>query len=164
MILFITELLHYGLRRMERSNDRISHYCRIKIAQGEGKNWKEELLTYLFAYRTTPPSTLGISPAEALCGRKLRTKLPELRPSVPDDESIPDEDRLKKFKGKKYADDRRRATEAEICIGDPVSTGILPHSLPEWAFRARPGLWRICLCPKVARIAEQKFGSRYGKV
>jgi len=44
--------------------------------------------------------------------------------------------------------------------GNPVSTGILPHSLPEWAFRARPGLWRICLCPKVARIAEQKFGSR----
>src|SRR6218665_3038561 len=42
----------------------------------------------------------------------------------------------------------------------PVSTGILPHSLPEWAFRARPGLWRICLCPKVARIAEHKFGSR----
>src|SRR6218665_3858164 len=42
----------------------------------------------------------------------------------------------------------------------PVSTGILPHSLPEWAFRARPGLWRICLCPKVARIAEQKFGHR----
>src|SRR6218665_786955 len=43
---------------------------------------------------------------------------------------------------------------------NPVSTGIFPHSLPEWAFRARPGLWRICLCPKVARIAEQKFGSR----
>src|SRR6218665_4002928 len=42
----------------------------------------------------------------------------------------------------------------------PVSTGILPHSLPEWAFRARPGLWRNCLCPKVARIAEQKFCSR----
>src|SRR6218665_1399428 len=78
MILFITELLHYGLRRMERSNDRISHYCKIKIAQGERKNWKEELLTYLFAYRTTPHSTLGISSAEALYGRKLRTKLPEL--------------------------------------------------------------------------------------
>src|SRR6218665_1236562 len=43
---------------------------------------------------------------------------------------------------------------------NPVSTGIFPHSLPEWAFRARPGLWRNCLCPKVARIAEQKFGSR----
>src|SRR6218665_107904 len=46
------------------------------------------------------------------------------------------------------------------CGPHPVSTGIFPHSLPEWAFRARPGLWRICLCPKVARIAEQKFGSR----
>src|SRR6218665_1974460 len=49
-----------------------------------------------------------------------RTKLPELRPSVPDDESIRDEDRLKKFKGKEYADDRRRAAEADICIDDKV--------------------------------------------
>src|SRR6218665_2747918 len=39
----------------------------------------------------------------------------------------------------------------------PVSTGILPHALPEWAFRARPGLWWNCLCPKVVRIAEHKF-------
>jgi hypothetical protein len=52
---------------------------RIKIAQGEGRNWKDKLLTYSFAYnRTTPHSTLGISPAEALYGRKLRTKLPEM--------------------------------------------------------------------------------------
>jgi len=80
----------------------------------------EELLTYLFAYRTTPHSTLGISPAEALFGQKLRTKLPELRPSVIDNESIRDEDRVKKFKGKEYADDRRRAAETEICIGDTV--------------------------------------------
>src|SRR6218665_2922582 len=45
--------------------------------------------------------------------------------------------------------------------GSPVSTGILPHSLPEWAFRARPGLWRNCLCRKVARISEHIFGGRY---
>src|SRR6218665_894876 len=44
-----------------------------------------------------------------------------------------------------------------VRASNPVSTGILPHSLPEWAFWARPGLWRNCLCPKVARIAEQKF-------
>src|SRR6218665_1646358 len=43
------------------------------------------------------------------------------------------------------------------CHCHPVNTGILPHSLPEWAFWARPGLWRICLCPKVARIAAHKF-------
>src|SRR6218665_290416 len=40
----------------------------------------------------------------------------------------------------------------------PVSTGIWPQSLPEWAFRARLGFWQICLCPKVARIAEHKLG------
>src|SRR6218665_377 len=42
----------------------------------------------------------------------------------------------------------------------PVSTEIWPHSLPERAFTARPGLGRICLCPKVARIAEHKFANR----
>ena len=47
---------------------------------------------------------------------------------------------------------------------NPVSTGNGPQSLAEWAFRARPGLWRICLCPQVARMAEHKFGNRYGKV
>jgi len=46
----------------------------------------------------------------------------------------------------------------------PVSTGIGPQSLSEWAFRVRPGLWQICLCPKVAQIAEHKFANRYGKV
>src|SRR6218665_1116894 len=45
-------------------------------------------------------------------------------------------------------------------LGFPVSTGIFPHSLPEWAFRTRPGLRRICLCPKVARIVEHKFANR----
>src|SRR6218665_2491032 len=40
----------------------------------------------------------------------------------------------------------------------PVSSGIWPQSLPEWAFRARLGFWQICLCPKVARIAEHKLG------
>src|SRR6218665_687689 len=39
----------------------------------------------------------------------------------------------------------------------PVSTGIFPHSLPKWAFRARPGLWRICLCPKVAELLSTKL-------
>jgi len=36
----------------------------------------------------------------------------------------------------------------------PVSTANGPQSLPEWALRVRPGLWRISLCPKVARMAE----------
>src|SRR6218665_1401560 len=49
--------------------------------------------------------------------------------------------------------------QLQLC-GNPVSTEILFQSLPEWPFRARPGLWQICLCSKVARIAEHKFGNR----
>src|SRR6218665_3852994 len=62
--------------------------------------------------------------------------------------------------GRLYKKIRKKRTYNNAEKPCPVSTGILPHSLPEWAFRARPGLWRICLCPKVARIAEHKFGSR----
>jgi len=43
----------------------------------------------------------------------------------------------------------------------PVRTGIGPQSLPEEAFRSRPGLWRNGLFPKVCRIAGHKFGNRY---
>src|SRR6218665_2403335 len=55
-----------------------------------------------------------------------------------------------------------RPIQVEVTFA--VSTGIGPQSLPEWAFRARPGLWWICLCPKVARIAEHKFTNRYAKL
>src|SRR6218665_674970 len=41
----------------------------------------------------------------------------------------------------------------------PVSTGIGPQSLPERRLGQDLGFWRICLCPKVPRIAEHKFGS-----
>ena len=51
----------------------------MKIAQAEGKEWKKEVRKYLVAYRSTPHTTTGVSPAELLFGRKMRTKLPELR-------------------------------------------------------------------------------------
>ena len=93
---------------------------RIQIAQEEGKNWRDELLVYLFAYRTTPHSTTGISPAEALFGRKLRTKFPEIRSTALLDEEIRDKDQLQKIKGKEYADFKRRAKESKIEVGDDV--------------------------------------------
>ena len=50
----------------------------MRAAQAEKKNWKSELNKYLLAYRSTPHSITGKSPAELLYGRKLSTKLPEL--------------------------------------------------------------------------------------
>jgi transposase InsO family protein len=37
---------------------------RIRIVQAESKYWRKEIRKYLFAYRTTPHSTTGVSPAE----------------------------------------------------------------------------------------------------
>ena len=44
----------------------------------ERKDPKSELYTYLLHYRATPHGTTGVSPAEMLFNRKLRTKLPQI--------------------------------------------------------------------------------------
>ena len=61
---------------VERQNS--SLLKRLQIAHAEKKARKKELNLYLAAYRCLPHSTTGVSPAELLFGRKIRTKLPEL--------------------------------------------------------------------------------------
>ncbi|XP_029209128.2 uncharacterized protein K02A2.6-like [Acropora millepora] len=46
----------------------------LKIADAEGKRWKEELNKFLLAYRTTPHSSTGATPAFLMFGRELKTK------------------------------------------------------------------------------------------
>ena len=55
----------------------------MRIAQVEQKPWKDELLKYLTAYRSTPHCSTGISPAQLLFGRTMRTKLPEVEGPTP---------------------------------------------------------------------------------
>ena len=43
---------------------------------------EERIARFLFAYRTTPHTTTGVSPAELLMGRKLKTSLDLVRPGV----------------------------------------------------------------------------------
>ena len=81
----------------------------MRIAQAEKEDWRRELLKFLIAYRTTPHTTTGESPAKLLYGREIRTKLPSLRSSssgVAADEDVRDKDRVAKQKGKDYTDDR----------------------------------------------------------
>ena len=61
---------------IERQNS--SLLKRLKIAQVEKRNWKDELLTYLMMYRSTPHTVTGVSPSKMLYGRTIRTKLLEL--------------------------------------------------------------------------------------
>ena len=79
---------------------------RIRIAHAEKQNWKEDLQTYLLMYRSTPHSTTGVSPAELLVKRKLRTKLPEIYDYSSKYYDIRDRDSERKRKGKLYGDTR----------------------------------------------------------
>ena len=50
----------------------------LKIAQAEKKDLKVEMRNFLTAYRTTPHSSTGVSPAKLLFNREIRSKIPEL--------------------------------------------------------------------------------------
>ena len=80
---------------------------------------KEELSEYLIMYRTTPYSTTGISPAELLSKRKIRTRLPEIDYYDYDDLDVRDRDTGSKQGSKIYTDEKRSATET-IKDGDKI--------------------------------------------
>ncbi|CAC5383109.1 unnamed protein product [Mytilus coruscus] len=88
---------------VERQNRSIMK--RVKIVQGEGRDWKFEL---------------RVSPSELLFGRKIRTKLPELIDYNVNDFEVRDRDAEQKEKGKIYADKRRGACESDIRVDDQV--------------------------------------------
>ena len=115
----VTPLWPEANGEVERQNRSILK--RLRIAQAERKNWKEELQTYLLMYRSTPHTVTGVSPAEMLFRRKLRTKLPELSDHQGNlDSEIRDRDKEQKEKGKLYADEKRKAQESGLKVGDKV--------------------------------------------
>ena len=102
---------------VERQNS--SLLKRLQIAHAEKKNWKKELNVYLAAYRSLPHPTTGVSPAELLFGRKIRTKLPGLS-DVHIEQGVRDRDSEQKSKSKMYADAERGARYSEVLPGDRV--------------------------------------------
>ena len=72
-------------------------------------------------YHSTPHSTPGKPPGELFFGRMIRNKLPQRDSTrAVDDEEVRDQDDRKKEKGKQYSDERRKAKESEIEVGDVV--------------------------------------------
>lgn len=105
---------------VERQNSGILK--RLRISQLEGSDWRENLLSYLLMYRSTPHSELGKTPSELLFGRNIRDKIPQIKyPNLAIDfDQLADQDKLRKEKGKIYADQRKRARTSSIEIGDTV--------------------------------------------
>ena len=93
---------------------------RIRIAHSESKNWREEINTYLMMYRSSPHSVTGISLAELMFGRKMRTKIPQISDFTSDDIEVRDRDSEEKEKGKDYSDTKRKAVLNDIVPGDKV--------------------------------------------
>lgn len=77
----------------------------LRHFKGEG-NLQKALDQFLFKYRITPHSTTGVSPAEIMFGRKIRTIFDLLHPS----ESLKDRVLSKQFSMKKNFNKRRPRT------------------------------------------------------
>ena len=114
----VTPLWPQANGQVERQNR--SLLKRIKIAQIEKRNWKEELGSFLIMHRTTPHSTSGVSPAELLFRRKLRTRIPGIEEFPVDDQELRDKENEAKEKGKLYADEKRFARESDVKEGGTV--------------------------------------------
>ena len=91
----------------------------IKAATAEGRSYKQNLHAFLLNYRATPHPTTGISPATALFSRSIRTRLPKLSITVPD-ESMRQSDDFMKEKMRKYADSRIGDHQQYLDVGDNV--------------------------------------------
>ena len=95
----------------------------VHTAAAEHKDPKRELHNFLLQYRATPHSTTERSPAELLFGRKIKTKLPQLKKNKKDSPEIAavrkthDE---KKRKQKQYFDIKHKARPKNIKQGDKV--------------------------------------------
>ncbi|CAC5358386.1 unnamed protein product [Mytilus coruscus] len=114
----ITPLWPAASGEIERQNRSLLKL--MPIANAEKKNLSTEIQTYLKMYRSTPHCTTGVSPAELLFNRTLRTKLPDIQICSHDYTEVHDRDSQRKEKGKLYEDTRRNATTIDLKAGDSV--------------------------------------------
>uniref|UniRef100_A0A3Q3NDN6 Integrase catalytic domain-containing protein n=1 Tax=Mastacembelus armatus TaxID=205130 RepID=A0A3Q3NDN6_9TELE len=97
------------------------------VQVAKSKLSQDDPLLALMAFRATPTSSTGVSLAELLMGRKIRTTLPtlqnNLKPNMPDEEKIRQADAAVKQK-QSYYYNRRNGVRIlpPLSPGDPVLT------------------------------------------
>ncbi|GFR82381.1 Pol polyprotein [Elysia marginata] len=89
----------------------------IHICESENLSWKEELPNFLHQFRLSPHFSTGVSPHEALTGRKMKTSLPEIHVEMDSSSStrynLAMKDFISKAKQKEFAD-KTRKTEPHL--------------------------------------------------
>ena len=93
----------------------------LQTSDQERCNWREELQRMLRAYRGTPHTVTGQSPASVLFnGRQYRTRLPAKRneetPKYHDEIGV--KQNARKLAMKKYADNKAYVKECNLSVGD----------------------------------------------
>ena len=90
-----------------------------RASAAAGRNWKNEIYTFVANYRATPHSSTNATPHQLLMNRSGKVKLPQV--SVPTyDLEVIGRDTTEKQKMKVYADSRRNAKPHHFRVGDPV--------------------------------------------
>ena len=108
-----------------RANGEVERFVKtlkkyIKAAKTEGKNWRNELQSFLRNYRTTPHATTGVAPSVLLMKRAVRKKVPQIKNVDPIAEIIRKHDSTQKMKIKAYADSKGYVKPSDIILGDSV--------------------------------------------
>ena len=95
---------------------------KLALKKGAGKDLESCLMRFLFRYRMTPHASTGVSPAELLMGRRLRSHLSMIHPvkeiGEATQELVQEKVRATQERQKKWHD--KRAKPRSFFIGDQV--------------------------------------------
>ena len=111
----------------------------------------------LLSYRATPLPWCGLSPAELLMGRRIRTDVPQIKkyltPDWPHLKDFREKDKEYKLQQKHYYDQRHRTHTAVE----------LPEGTPVWISTQRQPVFRYCVStPGIAQILYSRHSNWTG--
>jgi hypothetical protein len=113
----------------------------VQIAHADKKNWRHELTKFLRAYRATPHTMTGVTPAALLFNdRKYATNLPSLPRTTTSEvlQRAVERDSLQKQRMKKNADNKQNVREANIKVGDQVLLKQIKRNKLSLAYEVKP--------------------------